>query len=341
MKKRSPRLFLLAILVVSMTNINTPAQSEVEMEDDAEKLNSIYKQVNGIPDFRIREGLSEKIGENYAHFQKALDGINKTSLMKDAHGAFVSSIAKKYVPSESEDYIIVRKLNNKFEPLSLGYDVGDQYEAIVFRFGLLKTAGPKNALLALEQIKRSGTDPVFLKTLHEIYRVKSIEEAKSLMAIAPMFDPGNERITRRVERLRGQVDEAFASYKAEEMRVLKSRKWKPNIGSTSAGSPGSLSSAGQKFMAGLPDWGGNTKRQTVIKKVSIIGDWFVAERDASGRPTRYGLPAAVAVTDNTMDEGVVTVYEVSLITADPVKNTRWYGVWVGKVWRMLGANLPK
>ncbi len=329
------------ILVVCLLAISVFTQSEAQMEEDAERVHAIYKEVTSVKDFRIPEGVSKRIGENYPAYQSALDGMSKTRTLRDSHGGFLKSFSEKYAGGETELYKVTRSLNSKFESLSLGYDVGDEYESIMTRFSYLDTAGEKNALTALKHVRDFGTNASTLKALHEIYRVKAIEEAKSLLTIAPLFDPGNERIERRVARLSTEVDTAFKEYKAEEMRVLQSRKFKGNISSTSASSPASLAAAGKRFLNSQSDWGGNTKKQTNIKKVSIIGDWFVAERDALGRPTRYGLPAAIYLSDNTTDPGVVRVYEVSLITKFPKMEPNFYGVWVGKVWRMLDKNLPK
>jgi hypothetical protein len=327
----------------SLSFLNVSAQSEVEMEEDAEKLHDLYKKVNAIKDFRLIEsGTGLSIGENYPAYQEALDGMQKTRLLRNDYEGFLAGFAKKYAAGADQDWKVPNELTRKFEPLKLGYDVGMEYDAIRNRFSYLDTAGERNALSALEQIKNTGTgDGLILKNLHEIYRVRGIEEARNLLSLAPLFDPGNERIERRAVRLASEVDETLKEYKAEEMKILEGRRWKGNVGSTSAGSPATLAGAGLKFMTGLPDWGGNAARGTQIKKVSIIGDWFVAERNALGMPTRYGLPAAVAVQDNTMAPDVVTVYEISLITQEPKKDTNFYGVWVGNVWRMLDKNLPK
>ena len=330
----------IATLLVLVSCFTVFAQSETQMEDDAEKLHDIYRKVKAIKDFRMPDGVWKRIGENYPAFQAALDRMNKTRLIRDDHAGYVAEFKNKYAGGASEEFRIVKQLNDKFKPLDLGYDPGDEYQEIMFRFGILDTAGEQNASIALKKIRGDLENPSHLKALHEIYRVKSIEESKNLLTILPMFDPGNERIARRVSRLQGQVEEALKEYRAEEMRVLQSRRWQGNIGGTSAGSPASLAAAGKRFVTSQPDWGGNTAKGTKILKVSIRGDWFVAER-SFGRPTRYGLPAAIAVSDNTMDPGVVTVYEVSLITKFPKMEPNFYGLWVGKVWRMLDKNLPK
>lgn len=340
---RVKRHGIFAGILVLLSVFAVVAQSEVQMEEDAEKLHDLYKKVDAIKEFRLNEsGTGLVIGKNYPAYQEALDGMNKMRLLRDTHSDFLNEFARKYAPGVDQDWKVPNELRDKFEPLSLGYNVGMEYDLIISRFGYLDTAGEKNALSALEQIRNTGTgDGQILKNLHEMYRVRAIEEARNLLSIAPLFDPGNERIERRAARLSGEVDETLKEYKEQEMKLLESRTWKGNIASTSAGSPASLAAAGLKFMAGLPDWGGNAKRETQIKKVSIIGDWFVAERNILGTPTRYGLPAAVAAYDNTMSPGVVTVYEISLITKEPRKNTNFYGVWVGHVWRMLEKNLPK
>lgn len=330
-------------LLVLVSIFAVSAQTDLQMEEDAEKLHDLYKKVNAIKDFRLNEsGTGLQIGKNYPAYQAALDGMNKTRLLRQDYEGFLGEFAKKYAGEADQAYKVPRILDTKFERLALGYDVGTEFETIRERFSYLDTAGERNALSAIQQIRDTGTgDGVVLRNLHEIYRTKAIEEARNLLTIAPLFDPGNEIVQRRVARLAPEVDETLKEYKAEEMKILQSRSWKGNIGSTSAGAPASLAAAGKSYMTGLPDWGGNTVRGTKILKVSVIGDWFVAERNALGQPTRYGLPAAVAVSDNTMSPDVVTVYEISMITAEPKKNTNFYGVWVGNVWRMLASNLPK
>ncbi|MEZ5344483.1 MAG: hypothetical protein R2681_02910 [Pyrinomonadaceae bacterium] len=332
---------LFAALILTVSIIPVFAQSEVEMEEDAEKVHDIYKKVFAIKDFRMPSGVSDVIGKNYDNYQRALDGMTKTRFYQTEYSDFLKGFAAKYAGNVDQDWKVSGEISSRFQPLRLDFNPGNDYKFIMDRFGYLETAGEENALIALKHIKDNGTDPSVLKSLHEIYRVKAIEEAKNMLALAVLFDPGNERIERRAERLRSDIEAALTSYREEEMRILQSRKWVSNVSGTSAGSPASLAAAGTRFMTGLSDWGGNTKRGTKILKVAIIGDWFVAEKDALGRPTRYGLPAAVALTDNATDEGVVRVYEVSMVTKFPKMESNFYGVWVGKVWRMLEKNLPK
>jgi hypothetical protein len=332
---------LIVAFLLSVSVINIFAQSEAKMEEDAEKVHDIYKKVTAIKDFRMPEGVSNTIGKNYPAYQAALDGMTKTRFLREEYSGFLKTFAQQYAPGETEVWNISRKLVQTYRPLQMDFNVGLEYEEIANRFSYLETAGEKNALIALKHIRENGTNSSTLKALHEIYRVKAIEEAKNMLTLATLFDPGNERIERRATRLRSEIEEALKVYREEEMRVLTSRKFKGNIAGTSAGSPAALAAAGKRYMTGLSDWGGNTKKQTKILKVSIIGDWFVAEKDAFGRPTRYGLPAAVYLTDNSTDPGVVRVYEISMVTREPKKNTNFYGVWVGKVWRMLEKNLPK
>lgn len=333
--------FTIATFLLLFSVLSVIAQSEAQMEEDAEKVHDIYEKVFAIKDFRMPSGVSDVIGKNYQRYQDALDGMTKTRFYQSEYSDFLKCFAAKYAGNVDQDWKVSGELSNKFQPLKMDFDVGSDYKFIMDRFKYLETAGEENALIALKHIKDNGTDPSVLKSLHEIYRVKAIEEAKNMLTLATLFDPGNERIERRAERLRNDVEEALKAYREEEMRVLESRKFVGNISSTSAGSPATLSVAGKRFVTGLGDWGGNTKKQTKILAVSIIGDWFVAEKDAFGRPTRYGLPAAIYLTDNSTDAGVVRVYEVSLVTKFPKMEPNFYGVWVGKVWRMLEKNLPK
>ncbi len=337
---RNLKSFTIAALIITISTFTVFAQAEAKMEEDADKIHDIYQKVKAVKDFRMPSGVGRRIGENYAAYQEALDGMTKTRFYMEEYSEFLNSFTKQYGGGEA-GWKLPNALTEKFRSLDMEFDVGSDYQMIMDRFKYLETAGEENALIALKHIRDNGTNPSTLKALHEIYRVKAIEEAKNMLTLATLFDPGNERIERRTERLRADIEDSLKAYREEEMRVLASREFKGNISSTSAGSPAALASAGKRYMTGLNDWGGNTKKGTKILTVSIIGDWFVAEKDAFGRPTRYGLPAAVYLTDNSTDPGVVRVYEISMVTQTPQKNTNFYGVWVGKVWRMLEKNLPK
>ena len=118
------------------------------------------------------------------------------------------------------------------------------------------------------------------------------------------------------------------------------RRWPAGVANTSAGSGASLSAAGLRFLNGQSDWGGNTKRGTKILKVTVKGDWYVAEKTLIGTPLRYGLPAYIAVSDNTIPAEEIIVYEVTFVTKRPRKETDFLGVWVGDVWMMYKKNLP-
>jgi len=127
------------------------------------------------------------------------------------------------------------------------------------------------------------------------------------------------------------------------LRARRPRKWKTatistpwegNVSRLSGGSPRAMGEAAKRWLNAAEDWGRNTERQTRIVGLSVVGDWFVAERNLLGQPTKWGLPVHVAVTDVETDDDVARVYELSMITTGPQKNGNFLGPWVGEVWEI-------
>lgn len=326
---------LSALLFLAFLSLPVQAQSPSEMDQDAKQLHALYNEVNAIQDFRLNEnGTGLAIGQNAAAYEKALKGLHATERLQQQHSDFLLSFRNKYAPGE-QDYTVSRVLTEKFENLALGFPIGLEFNEIQNHFGWLEGAARKDALSCLAQVRMEGTDQGYLKGLNELYRVRAVNEAQQLLEVAPLFAPGDEVVTRRVEELRPQVKATLAKFQAEERKALAGGKWVRAAGPN-------LSGAALAYVRSLPDWGGNTRRGTKILKVTVTGDWFVAERNLFGQPTKYGLPAAIAAQDNTMAPGVVHCFDVSLITAGPQKSASFGGgVWVGRVWRMYAKNLPR
>ncbi|NNF00417.1 MAG: hypothetical protein HKN25_15470, partial [Pyrinomonadaceae bacterium] len=80
MKFRDFQILTIGLVVFCLSAFPVHSQGEAEMEEDAERIHDIYKEVYAIKDFRLPEGVWKRIGENYPANQKALDGMNKTRL---------------------------------------------------------------------------------------------------------------------------------------------------------------------------------------------------------------------------------------------------------------------
>lgn len=313
-------------------------QSELEMEEDAEKIHQLYADiVLGTKDFRLPEGgVQEKVGKNLVVYEQAMQAFNKTKVYWESNRAFINEFIGKYAPGLKEHYQIADKVNEKFKPLRLGYDVGDDLKSLLLKFSYLEKASENNAFAAINDIKAYGTTgpESLLKYLNEMFRVAAVEEALSILDFAYQFAPENELVKRRLDKLLPDVQKTLVEYKEKERVELESRKWPGSSGDAK------IAAAGRNFLQGQADWGGNTQRQTKILKVAPNGDWFVAEKNLLGQPVRYGFPAYVVIQDILTSDDVVTVYEVSFITKENRKVPDFYGVWVGKVFRMMKKNVP-
>lgn len=314
------------------------SQSTVEMEEVAEKIHILYSEiVLGTKDFRLPEGgVQQKVGENLIAYQQAMEAINKTRAYKASNQAFLDQAIKTYAPGVTEHYKIQEAFNEKFKPLRLGYDVGDDLRAILTRFEYLEKAPENNAFAAIQDVKAYGTTgpESMLQYLNEMFRVKAIEESLAILDFASRFVPDNEMVARRLEKLQPDVQKTLEEYREKERVELEKRKWPGSSGDAR------IADAGKAFLQSQSDWGGNTKRQTKILKVAPKGDWFVAEKNLLGQPLRYGFPVYIVIQDIQSTGDIVTVYEASLITHDPQKTPNFYGVWVGNVFRMLKKNVP-
>ncbi|MEZ5307807.1 MAG: hypothetical protein R2684_11745 [Pyrinomonadaceae bacterium] len=326
-------LFLGLSLLLSFSAVAF-AQSEADMEEDAEMMEELYKRVFKIGDFRVYS-MSDSIGNVYPKFQKKLAQFDEVMSIRESNKAFVDGFLKKYGGGETETYKAVRNINKKFEDIEIE-GVGDHYELVVERFGWLDTSPDNNAKETLDFVK---TGMEYISALNQIYKVRAIDEYRRILRLVPEFS-SNERYERRMNRMLEEANELAVQLKKEEEEILSKRSWPNGVSSTSAGTPAALSSAGLNFLNGQSDWGGNTKRETKILKVTIKGDWFVAERTLIGTPLRYGLPAYVAVSDNSLPADQIIVYEVTFVTKNPKMETNFLGVWVGDVWNMYKKNLP-
>ena len=328
------RFGISVFLMTSLVSVAV-AQSEADMEEDAEKIEELYNMLMKIGDFRINANISGAYGTNYPKFQKKLKQTDLVKSIRATNKPWVDAFAKKYAPNETQDFKVPGALNRKFLSIQIE-NIGSYYQTVQERFEWAQTAPDGNAMAALKWINDG------LKLVDyagDIYKVRSVEELRKVALLVPKFSPGNERAARRAQRILPKIDAKIEAVKAAHAAALAKRMWPKGVSSTSVGSPASLSAAGMRFLNGQSDWGGNTKRGTKILKVTIKGDWYVAERTLIGTPLRYGLPAYIAVSDNTIKPEEAIVYEVTFVTKNPRKETNFLGVWVGDVYMMYKKNV--
>lgn len=327
-------------LLVAIVLLSSPvfAQSEADMEEDAEQIHALKEQVSAIPDFRLQGGVGRRIGENREAYVQAFERMEQLRRLRDQHQAFVASMVQKYAPGQ-EPWQYARTLNSRFEDLGLGYDVGDDLQMIAERFGWLTEGANNLAMACLQQLEATGTNQTLIRDLHEFYRTAAIREARALLDVCPRMDPGNRRVQRRVERLRPRVTATLEQFEAEERAALAERQWTGNISRLSGGNPRALAAAGLRFLRAHADWGRDD--DITVLAVSVTQDWFPAERNLLGQVTKWALGINVAVTNGETPDGVVNVHDLSLITTGPAKNSSFGGVWVGEAWRLLRERVPR
>jgi len=332
---RSMQITALAVLALAAT---AHAQSEEQLEEDAEKIHGLHEQVMAIEDFRFEGG--RRIGENAPAFQQARERLEATQRLAEQHEEYLQALYSRYrVDPDNPSY--ARRLNRQFEPTMTGYDTGDELQAILDRFQLAQTAPRELAMKCLNQLQETGTNESHIRALHSMYQTKAIEEAQQLLEICPRMAPSIGAVQRRVQRLRAQVEELLAKFEEERRQLLEARQWESSVRRLSGGSPRAMAQAAKRWLNAAEDWGRNRERQTRILAVSVTGDWFVAERNLLGQPTRWGLPVHVAVTDSETDDDVARVYELSMITNGPQKNGSFLGPWVGEVWEIYRNRVPR
>ena len=330
-----------AVFMLLLFSMSVFSQSEAEMEEDAEKLHSLYKRIDKIGDPRVSANIWSYAGENYKTYQNALDQIDNLRLVKANSQGFLKSLAKKYAPKASVQAQVSGMVARKFAPLDLGYDTRFEFRQIEHRFKIVETAGEQNASNIVKRVKEYIEENEELVKVDDRFRMKSLDEYKNLLAIAPLFVPEEHRLVKRVARLEPQLAELAKRYESLEKKLIAQNKWKKGISKVSTGRATSVATAAKKYLTTRGTWGGkDPAKQTKILRVEILRDWFVAD-SIIGIPLRYGITGVVAVKDNTMSPGVITVYEVSFITKGAKKTTDFNQLWTRDISRMLEKNLPK
>lgn len=326
--KKTVIVLLLGLLVA------TWAQAETSMEETAQQIHELYGRVEKLGDPRILStgNLPEDYGKNYAFAMKYLEKSRQLRALRDHFEPFVTQVSQTHAPQDAV-WNSARTLNEKFAPLGLGYDTGDELHEIWERFRQVDESGELNATLILDHVQNIGLNDTILGYTHEMSRVKAIEECAKLLSLAPRFAPENSTVAKRASAMEPKLGAMMLKYKAKEKAQLAAVKW------PGGDSSNSIAVSAAQLLKSSPQWGGSGDG-TQILKVASYGTWSVAERDLFGRPLNYGHPVRAAVRNGSTSSGVVKVLEMTAITKGPSQTADFKGFWVGNVTLMLQSNLP-
>lgn len=324
---------VMLILLISLLSI-TLAGADTSMEETAKQVHELHVRVEKVGDPRIlaNGNLPEDYGKNYAYAMKYLEKGRQLRALRDNFDTFVNQVGQTYAPKEPI-WNSAMTLNEKFAPLGLGYDTGDELHTIWERFRQVEESGEANANLLLDHVQNIGLNDTVLGYTHEMSRVKAIEECAKLLSLAPRFAPENATIAKRASNMEPKLGAMMVKYKAKEKAQLAKAKW------PGGDSSGAIAVAAAQLLKTSPQWGGSGDGTTILK-VASYGTWSVAERDLLGRPLTYGHPIRAAVRNGSTSSGVVKVLEMTAITKGPSPNADFKGFWVGSVTLMLQSNLP-
>lgn len=312
----------------------TGAQADTSQQETAQQVHELFKRVEKIGDPRILSSgnLPEDYGKNYAFALKYLEKGRQLRNLRDNFQPFIEEVSRTYAPRE-QVWNSARTLNEKFAPLGLGYDVGDELHTVQQLFQQVDETLEANAELVLSHVQNIGLNETILGYIHEVSRIQAMEECSKLLSLAPRFAPDNQRIAKRASNMETQLASLMDKYKAKEKAQLAQAKW-PGGNSSDA-----VAVAAANLLKTSPQWGGSGDG-TQILKVASYGNWTVAERDLFGRPLTYGHPVRAAVRSGSAANGVVKIIEMTAITKGASQSPDFKGFWVGSVSLMLQSKLP-
>jgi len=284
-------------------------------------------------EWTLSDSTTEQVGKNVPMMQQKLEKQREAMGAAAALQQVLDGFRERYLAHLESWQSPYEELNQAFEDLTpfLG---SRAYAPVEQGLQAITEAPARNASRCLA-ILQMNTEPSVLAALNEIYRTKAIAEARAMLAICPAFQPDEPGIASATESLRPLVEATLTKYRAEELAAIQGRSWQPNVASVSVGAPAALASAGLAYLRQERSWGGDTARGTQVLALSVRGDWFVAERDLFGTPTRWGLPIHAAIVNQDSMEGVAQVYGLSLVTTGASKQAPFGAYRVGDTWLLL------
>jgi hypothetical protein len=202
-----------------------------------------------------------------------------------------------------------------------------------------------------EQMQRRGIDECLDAIESELdvaehrslrYRIRILEAVPAALRTCMHFHPDPPPLfERRAARIPEQLTPILEEAREEQMELLQERRWPSGVRRVSGGgSVRSLANAAKQHLSRNPEWGGHEERDITIVAVTVAGDWIVAERNILGQPTKYGLPVHAAVIQPETPEGQVDHFELTMVTPNASKGTRFEGARVGDYERMLINRVP-
>ncbi|MCX7004371.1 MAG: hypothetical protein NTV22_14010 [bacterium] len=185
-------------------------------------------------------------------------------------------------------------------------------------------------------LQEAGRTLEMMPNYAESTRAERYDEVKTTLALAAQFDPDNATIKAKLAAI--DKDKYAAQGKTEQER--DARQWPGHFkGFAGPGNVKDLVKASFAFLVNAPDWGASQKNPCEIVAIAIKGNWWAIEKNMLGQVTQWGLPVYVAVASNKGDPKNVTVFELSMCTADGNKAPPFNSVAVGDNFTMRRNNV--
>ena len=174
-------------------------------------------------------------------------------------------------------------------------------------------------------------------------RLKKLNETKAMLQVGQKFDRNNGDINRMLSTIDEKIDAVAGKIEKE----IDSKKWSGHIKNFGGpGDPKTLAKTALQYFKNSKQWGKNPNVKVEILKVSVRGQWKVAETNILGQVIGWRLPIHLAITNEKLKpKGIARVYELSILTVQGApgavkKSPPFDGYWVGNNWMMRLKKLP-
>ena len=191
---------------------------------------------------------------------------------------------------------------------------------------------------------RSKNQLSSIDSLGADYRVKRLQDTKAMLQIGHKFDPGNGGINQMLSA----IDEKIHAVAGKIEKDIDSKNWKGHIKNFAGpGDPKMLAKTALQYFKNSKQWGKNPKVKVEILKVSVRGQWKMAETNILGQVIQWRLPIHLAITNQKLkSKGIARVYELSILSVEGApgkvkKAPPFDGYWVGNNWMIRLKKLPK
>jgi hypothetical protein len=331
MREHRTAPWLVVVAALGLAGAAAAQPTPAQVDEDADVADSLWKQLQELGDPRqVDSPVAGKKGRAYLD---ALERLEAHRRFYAQHAGVLDAWRGRYAPAARNAYEVKEGMKRAGVP----HEAHDKAESILAMRERLPAEVPAQLVEKCLDTLQTFSDRQVLQSLNPMYQVKAIEDARQLLEVCPRFVPGDERVAAKMERLRPRVEEVLAHFQEIERKALEERTWEPGV----AGAPKGLAAAAKQWLERSPDWGASRARPMKVLAVAVSRDWFVAERNLLGQPTKWGLPIHAALEKPDLGEGVAQVIELSLLTSGDQKQPPFTGAWVGNTWRILARRVPR